>query len=77
MNYGIAELLTNPYVSRILAGILGATFIFFVVISVILLYHWRKYEPSNGKVIFASFIYSGGAVFLFGGAFYYLFLFIK
>lgn len=66
----VAELLANPYIFRVLAGVLGATVIFFAVISVILLYHWKKYEPSNGRVIFASFIY-------FGGAAYYLFLFIK
>ena len=77
MTPSIAELLANPYVFRILAGILGATLIFFAIVSIILLYHWRKYEPSNGRVIFASFIYLGGAIILFGGAVYYLFLFIR
>ena len=77
MNSDIAELLANPYAFRILEAVLGATLIFFAVVSIVLLYHWRKYEPSNGRVIFASFIYFGGSIILFGGAAYYLFLFIK
>ena len=41
MNSGIAELLAHPYASRILEGILGATLIFFAVVSIVLLYHWK------------------------------------
>ena len=77
MNPGIAELLTNPYVPRVLTGILGATFIFFAVISIILLYHWGKYESANSRIVFAAMIYFGGSIILFGGAASYLFLFIK
>lgn len=77
MNPSIAELLANPYISRVLEGILGATFIFFVAVSVVLLYHWRKYESTNIKISFTAIIYFAGSVVLFGGAAYYLFLFIK
>ena len=73
MSQGIAEF----YTFRILMGILSATFIFFAVISVILLYHWKRYEPANSRTIFATMLYFGGSIILFGGAAYYLFLFIK
>lgn len=77
MNPGIAELLAHPYVPRLLAMILGATLIFFAIVSVILLYHWKRYESINSRTIFIIMLYFGGSVFLFGGAAYYLFLFIK
>lgn len=77
MSSGIVELLANPYIPRILEVILGATFVFFAVISVILLYHWKRYESINSRTIFIIMLYFGGSVFLFGGAAYYLFLFIK
>ncbi|KKT20964.1 MAG: hypothetical protein UW04_C0015G0007 [Parcubacteria group bacterium GW2011_GWB1_43_8] len=77
MNPGIAELLANPYVPRVLTGILGATFIFFAVVSVVLLYHWKRYESANSRTVFAAMLYFGGSIILFGGAAYYLFLFIK
>ena len=77
MNSGIAELLASPYVSRVLAGILGATLIFFAVVSVVLLYHWKRYESINSRTIFMTMFYFGGSIILFGGAAYYLFLFIK
>ena len=73
MSQGIAEF----YTFRILMGILSVTFIFFAVISVILLYHWKRYEPANSRTIFATMLYFGGSIILFGGAAYYLFLFIK
>ena len=77
MNPDIAELLANPYTSRVLEGIFGATFIFFAVVSVVLLYHWKRYEATNVKIAFATTIYFGVSALLFGGAVYYLFLFIK
>lgn len=77
MNSVIAELLANPYSSRFLAGILGVTAVFFAVVSIVLLYHWKRYESINSRTIFITMLYLGGSVFLFGGAAYYLFLFIK
>lgn len=77
MNYGIAELLAHPYLSRLLAAILGATLIFFAVASVVLLYHWKRYESINSRTVFIIMLYFGGSVALFAGAAYYLFLFIK
>jgi len=77
MNPGIAELLANPYTSRILEGIFGATLIFFAIVSVVLLYHWKKYESANSRTVFAAMLYFGGSIILFGGAAYYLFIFIK
>lgn len=77
MSSGVVELLANPYVPRILMGILGATLIFFVVVSVILLYHWKRYESTNVKIAFVTTIYFTGFIILFSGAAYYLFLFIK
>lgn len=77
MNSGIAELLANPYTSRALAVIFGATLIFFSVVSIVLFYHWKRYEPANSRIIFAAMLYFGGSIILFGGAAYYLFLFIK
>ena len=77
MNSSIAELLANPYVPRVLTVILGATLIFFVVISVVLLYHWKKYESITVGTFFITIIYFAGSVILFGGAAYYLSLFVK
>ena len=77
MNSGIAELLAGPYASRALMGILGVTLVFFAVISVVLLYHWKKYESTNIKIAFVAMIYLSGSMVLLGGAAYYLFLFIK
>ena len=77
MNSGIAELLAHPYASRILEGILGATLIFFAVVSIVLLYHWKRYESTNIKIAFVIIIYFAGAVVFFGGAAYYLSLLIK
>ena len=77
MNPDIAELLTNPYTSRVLEGIFGATFIFFAVVSVVLLYHWKRYETTSVKIAFVTMIYFGVSLLLFGGAAYYLFIFIK
>ena len=77
MNSDIAELLANPYAFRILEAVLGATLIFFAAVSIVLLYHWKRYEPANSRTIFATMLYFGGSIILFGGAAYYLFLFIK
>ena len=77
MSPDIAELLANPYAFRSLAVILGATLIFFAAVSVVLLYHWKRYEATNVKIAFATTIYFGVSALLFGGAVYYLFLFIK
>ena len=77
MNPDIAELLANPYVFRSLAVILGATFIFFAIVSVILFYHWKRYETTSVKIAFITIIYFGVSILLFGGAAYYLFIFIK
>jgi len=77
MNPDIAELLANPYVFRSLAVILGATFIFFAIVSVILFYHWKRYEATNVKIAFATTIYFGVSALFFGWAAYYLFIFIK
>jgi len=77
MNPDIAELLANPYTSRILEGIFGATLIFFVAVSVVLLYHWKRYETASVKIAFVTMIYFGVSLLLFGGAAYYLFIFIK
>ena len=77
MSSGIAELLANHYVPRILAGILGVILIFFAVVSVVLLYHWKKYESVNSGTILMAVVYFGVSVILFGGSAYYLFLFIK
>lgn len=77
MNSSIVELLVHPYVPRVLEVILGATLIFFSVVSIVLLYHWKRYESANSRIIFATMLYFGGSIILFGGATYYLFLFIK
>ena len=77
MNSGIAELLANPYASRILAGVFGVTVLFFAVISIVLFYHWRKYEASNKRIVFPAIVYFSVSAALFIGAAYYLFLFIK
>ena len=77
MNPGIAELLANPYSFRVLAVIFGATFIFFAAVSVVLLYHWKRYETASVKIAFVTMIYFGVSLLLFGGAAYYLFIFIK
>ena len=77
MNQSIAELLANPYAFRVLAGIFGATLIFFVAVSVVLLYHWKRYETASVKIAFVTMIYFGVSLLLFGGAAYYLFIFIK
>jgi len=77
MNQSIAELLANPYAFRSLTVILGATLIFFAAVSVVFLYHWKRYEATNVKIAFATTIYFGVSIILFGGAAYYLFLFIK
>ncbi len=77
MDSDISELLANPYIFRFLAGVLGATLIFFTAISIVLLYHWKRYESANDRIIFAAMFYFGGSMILFGGAAYYLFLFIK
>ena len=77
MNQSIAELLANPYAFRVFEGIFGATFIFFVAVSVILFYHWKRYEPTSVKIPSITIIYFGVSILLFGGAAYYLFIFIK
>ena len=77
MNQSIAELLANPYAFRVFEGIFGATFIFFVAVSVILFYHWKRYETTSVKIAFITIIYFGVYILLFGGAAYYLFIFIK
>ena len=77
MNQSIAELLANPYTFRVLEGIFGATLIFFAAVSVVFLYHWKRYEATNVKIAFTTTIYFGVSIILFGGAAYYLFLFIK
>lgn len=77
MDFFVAELLANPYAPRALAAVLGAALVFFAAVSVILLYHWKKYESKNIKIAFAAIIYFAGSVVLFGGAAYYLFLSIK
>ena len=77
MNQSVAELLANPYAFRVLAGIFGATLIFFVAVSVVLLYHWKRYETASVKIAFVTMIYFGVSILLFGGAAYYLFIFIK
>ena len=77
MNPGIAELLANPYSFRVLAVIFGATFIFFAIVSVVLLYHWKRYETASVKIAFVTMIYFAVSLLLFGGAAYYLFIFIK
>jgi len=77
MNQSIAELLANPYTSRVLEGIFGAALIFFAAVSVVLLYHWKRYETASVKIAFVTMIYFGVSLLLFGGAGYYLFIFIK
>lgn len=77
MNYPIADLLSSPYTARVLAGAFGLALLFFVIISVILFYHWRRYEPSNGKIFFSALIYLAGSALFFIGAIYFLFSFIK
>ncbi|MEK7069567.1 MAG: hypothetical protein AAB822_01570 [Patescibacteria group bacterium] len=77
MNYTIADLLSVPYATRVLVGAFGFALVFFAIISVILFYHWRRYEPSNGKIFFFALIYLGGSAMFFMGAIYFLFSFIK
>ena len=77
MNQPINDLLSSPYTARVLAGAFGFSLLFFVVISIILFYHWRRYEPSNGKIFFSALIYLGGSAVFFMGAVYFLFSFIK
>lgn len=77
MNSVVAELLANPYAPRVLAGILGATLVFFAAVSVILLYHWKKYERINSRTVFMAILYFAASIVLLGGAARYLFLFIK
>lgn len=77
MNYPIADLLSSPYMLRVLVGAFGLALLFFVIISVVLFYHWRRYEPSNGKIFFSALVYLGGSGMFFVGAVYFLFSFIK
>lgn len=77
MNYSIADLLSSPYATRVLVGAFGFVLVFFVIISIILFYHWRRYEPSNGKIFFSALVYLGGSAMFFMGAVYFLFSFIK
>ena len=72
MSQGIAEF----YTLRVLMGILSVTFIFFAVISVILLYHWKRYEPVNKRIFLAIMFYFGGSAFFIGGAAWILFLLV-
>lgn len=77
MSSVVVELLANPYTPYVLEAVLGATLLFFAVVSVVLLYHWGKYEPANSRTIFIIIIYFGVSIILSGWAARYLFLFIK
>lgn len=77
MNLAIKDLLTNPYTPRVFEGLFALIFLFFIIISVILIYHWKKYELGNKKVFFVTIIYLGVSVMLLFGLSYYLFLLIK
>ena len=77
MNIDLVGLLTNPYLPRVLAGILGATLVFFAIISAVLIYHWKRYEQVKSGTIFITFVYFAVSAILLGGATRYLFLFTK
>ena len=77
MTYPIVELLSSPYTRSVIAGAFGLALLFFIIISVILFYHWRRYEPSNGKIFFSALVYLGGSALFFIGAIYFLFSLIK
>jgi len=77
MDHPIIAMLSSPYTVRTLAGALVFSLIFFLIISVMLFYHWRKYEPSNSRIFSSVLIYLGGSAIFFIGAVYFLFSFIK
>lgn len=61
-------LLGDISIQQILLGILSAVFLFFIVMSIILYYHWRKYTERASTVVIAEFIYLTGGAILFSSA---------
>ena len=41
----------------LLWGLFGVFFIVFVILSVVLIYHWQRYGMSNKKIILAQSVY--------------------
>lgn len=77
INLTVNNLLDSPYVSSVFEGLFAIIFLSFIVISVILLYHWKRYESGNKNVYFVAIIYFGVSLILLAGLAYYLFLLIK
>ena len=77
INIVFNNLLTNPHFPNVIEGLIAVIFLFFIIISVILLYHWKKYESGNKKMFFVTIIYFGVSGILLSGLSYYLFLLIK
>lgn len=48
------EIITSPAVAWFIFGLFLA---FFGVISIILVYHWRKYGLNNKQIAFAELVY--------------------
>ncbi|OHA88501.1 MAG: hypothetical protein A2741_00365 [Candidatus Zambryskibacteria bacterium RIFCSPHIGHO2_01_FULL_43_27] len=54
---------------EVLWGFFGVFIIVYVVISAILLFHWRRYGMNNKNIIFAEAIFLVVSLSLFGIAF--------
>lgn len=52
----------------ILLGILGVVFFIFIIISVILYYHWRTYAERTRMVVIVETVYLSGGALLFTSA---------
>lgn len=50
-------------------------FIGYVIVSGVLIYHWRKYGMNNKNIVFAETLFIIVSVILFGSAFFALTLF--
>ena len=51
-----------------LLGILGIVFCIFVLVSIILYYHWRTYTEKGKLVVIVELVYLTGGALLFSSA---------
>lgn len=77
MDNVLSELISGDLAKKIAAGMFIFALLFFVTVSGILFYHWKKYEPTNLKMpTFAAVYFIGSLVFITAAA-YFLNLFTK
>lgn len=68
----IIEILTSP---TVVWFILGLFMLFFAMVSIVLVYHWKKYGFKSKQIAFAELVYFPVSLLFIGGAVFSLIMY--